>query len=69
MTNEKMYHEHVTNFIYDNKDKFNVSLIEAPELLYNREDIRLTVDTKEDFEMSKEIYSKIGKCSRDIETD
>jgi spore coat polysaccharide biosynthesis protein SpsF len=59
-TNKRnIYREHVTNFIYENKDKFKVSLIAAPELLSTREDIRLTVDTMEDFEMSKEIYSQL----------
>jgi len=58
-TDKKIYLEHVTNFIYENKDSFAVNLINAPEILFGRKDIRLTVDTQEDFDMSKEIYSKL----------
>jgi spore coat polysaccharide biosynthesis protein SpsF len=67
-TNKKIYLEHVTNYIYENKDVFNVNLVKAPENLCERDDIRLTVDTKEDFEMNKEIFSKIvlGNKTQDI---
>ena len=59
LTKEKLYHEHVTNYIYENNNEFHVNLIKAPEILFERKDIRLTVDTKEDFEMSKEIYERL----------
>lgn len=59
LTPEKLYHEHVTNFIYSNKDIFNVSYIPVPEYIDKNNRIRLTLDTIEDFEMQKEIFSKV----------
>jgi spore coat polysaccharide biosynthesis protein SpsF len=59
LTKEKLYHEHVTNYIYENADTFNVRLINAPELLFKRHDIRLTVDTIADFELMQELYAEL----------
>lgn len=58
-TTTTFYKEHVTNYIYQNDDKFKVKLIDAPDCLFSRDDIRLTVDTKEDFRMMQEIYSRL----------
>ena len=66
LTNEKFYHEHVTNFIYGYPDEFNVSLLEAPNFVFDRNDIRLTVDTKEDFEMMQDIYINLVKLNSDF---
>ncbi len=57
LTNKPHYHEHVTNFIYTNPDIFKINLINAPDVIYNRDDIRLTIDTIEDFELVKNIYN------------
>jgi spore coat polysaccharide biosynthesis protein SpsF (cytidylyltransferase family) len=62
-----VYKEHVTNYVYENRDEFDVLLIDAPQIVYARKDIRLTVDTKEDFEMSKEIYSKLIEINSNFE--
>lgn len=59
LTSEKLYHEHVTNFIYANRDIFRVSYLPIPEYLDNNSRIRLTLDTIEDFDMQKEIFSKV----------
>lgn len=56
LTSEKLYLEHVTNFIYANPGIFNVKFINAPDFLYNNNDIRLTVDTEEDFQMAARLY-------------
>ncbi len=66
-TEKQIYHEHVTNFIYENINKFKVKLIDAPEIVFNRNDIRLTVDTKEDFDVSKEIYAKLADSNKTLE--
>lgn len=60
-TSNRIYLEHVTNYIYLHPDKFNIKLIEAPGKLGNRNDIRLTVDTKTDFEMNQILYQQIVK--------
>ena len=61
LTSEKLYHEHVTNFIYGNPELFNVQFISADPLVFSRTDIRMTLDTPEDFEIQKQIYATINK--------
>jgi spore coat polysaccharide biosynthesis protein SpsF len=61
LTSEKLYHEHVTNFIYGNPDLFNVQLINADPLVFSRHDIRLTLDTADDFELQQQLYAAMSK--------
>jgi spore coat polysaccharide biosynthesis protein SpsF (cytidylyltransferase family) len=61
LTGEKLYHEHVTNYIYGNPDLFNVQFIQADELVFSRTDIRMTLDTAEDFEIQQKIFATISK--------
>lgn len=61
LTNEKLYHEHVTNFIYGNPEIFRVQFIQADPIVFSRTDIRMTLDTPEDFEIQKEIFATISK--------
>lgn len=61
LTSEKLYHEHVTNFIYGNPTLFNVQFIPADPLVFSRTDVRMTLDTPEDFEIQKEIFATISK--------
>ena len=60
-TNETFYLEHVTNYVYTHPDKFQVKFVDAPPYIYNRSDIRLTVDTLQDFELAQTIYSAMIK--------
>jgi len=61
LTSEKLYHEHVTNYIYGNPALFNVQFIPADPLVFSRTDIRMTLDTPEDFEIQQRIYASISK--------
>ncbi len=61
MTEESLYHEHVTNFIYANKDVFDVRFFNISEVIEKHDDIRLTIDTKTDFDIQKEIFNDIYK--------
>lgn len=61
MTNESLYHEHVTNFIYSNPNDFNIKFFNIPEEINRHDDIRLTIDTKIDFDIQKEIFNIIYK--------
>jgi spore coat polysaccharide biosynthesis protein SpsF len=61
MTNDKLYTEHVTNFIYGHPEHFDVQWIKAPEQLYNRKDIRFTIDTPEDFALMQQLYAVLAK--------
>lgn len=59
LTDEKLYHEHVTNFVYGNPSLFNVQFLKADSLVFSRTDIRMTLDTAEDFAIQKQIYATI----------
>lgn len=61
LTAEKLYHEHVTNFVYGNPALFNVQFIQADPLVFSRSDIRMTLDTPEDFEIQQKIFATISK--------
>jgi spore coat polysaccharide biosynthesis protein SpsF len=50
------YCEHVTNYIYENSDIFKVKLLPVPDKLLKRNDIRLTIDTLDDFENLQDLY-------------
>lgn len=57
MTSEKIYREHVTNYIYVHPEAFKINLLELPAFLQERKDIRFTVDTQLDFETMQKLYS------------
>lgn len=67
MTDDMFYHEHVTNYIYNHTDDFNVRLIDLPAEIGNYEDIRLTVDTQGDFDAAKSLYAAFGEASTPAE--
>lgn len=52
-------HEHVTYYIYNHPNEYKCEWIEAPEYLQGREDIRLTIDTPEDFVNALKVYSEL----------
>ncbi len=60
LTADKLHTEHVTNFIYGNPDQFAVKWIKAPLEIYNRNDIRFTIDTVEDFDLMQRIYGVLA---------
>jgi len=56
LTNEKKYFEHVTNYIYENNS--NIKLLNLPKYFEQTDNIRLTLDTLEDFLLYKEIFEQ-----------
>lgn len=58
-TDLKLYHEHVTNFVYENPNDFNIHWLLVDESVQGRTDIRMTLDTLEDFENLKILYSEL----------
>lgn len=60
LTDENLYHEHVTNFIYANRDIFDVKFFEIIPQIDKHKDIRLTIDTQVDFDIQKEIFNKLN---------
>jgi spore coat polysaccharide biosynthesis protein SpsF len=65
MTKEKVYFEHVTNFIYENPSFFSIHFLEVDSKLNECKDIRMTVDTKEDFEILAFIYESLNQKYND----
>ena len=63
LTSEKIYHEHVTNYIYSNPAIFKVEWIEGPICLKGRSNIRLTIDTLEDFANAQKVYAELCKVN------
>ncbi len=57
-TNNKIYLEHVTNYIYENSHSFQIEFLEVEDYIERAQDIRLTMDTEEDYQLLKEIYKK-----------
>jgi spore coat polysaccharide biosynthesis protein SpsF (cytidylyltransferase family) len=51
--------EHVTNYIYLNPDKFRLLWIDDYNSVPNLGSVRLTVDRREDFEIARELYTKL----------
>ena len=64
----KHQREHVTPYIYEKSERFRVHYVKAEGKL-KRPDIRITLDTKEDFELIKKIilhFDNIEFTARDI---
>ncbi len=57
-TGGAVYKEHVTNFIYENQHRYDVFWDEIGFKLEDFKNVRLTLDTEEDFIILKEIYSE-----------
>ena len=59
ITNEKLYREHVTNFVYQHPDEFNIAFELINSTIEKEKSIRLTVDTLADFNLIKVIYKDL----------
>lgn len=59
LTDEKYYHEHVTNYIYENPASFKIEFLGVNPVFNQIGDIRMTLDTSEDFQTLSEIYLKL----------
>lgn len=61
LTHEKIYQEHVTNFIYTHPSTFKVKFLDVTSKLKDRLDIRMTLDTEDDFSILSKIYKKMNE--------
>ncbi len=57
LTQEKLYIEHVTIYLYMHPETFRVELLPLPASLEGRFDLRFTLDTMEDFRLLQELYA------------
>lgn len=58
-THSQVYREHVTNYIYEHPNNFYIKWLPTPIYLKERNDIRLTVDTENDFNTLMVIYKAL----------
>lgn len=65
-TDDPQAHEHVTIHIYTHPEEYRCEWIECPDFIQGRNDIRLTVDTKEDFVNAQRVYSELAKTLPDF---
>ena len=63
---EKYQREHVTIFILENKERYKITNVETKGKLY-RPDIRVTLDTIEDFELISKIIENFDDISFGLE--
>jgi spore coat polysaccharide biosynthesis protein SpsF len=66
LTDDSLYTEHVTNFVYSNAE-FNSQLKVMPDFLKHRNDLRFTIDDATDFELLKEVFQFYKENKYDIE--
>lgn len=59
-TQEKLYREHVTIYLYTHPEEFTSVYMPLPPALRDRTDLRLTLDTPSDFALLQELYSRLG---------
>lgn len=60
-TNDLIFREHVTNYIYNTKNDFIIWREYISEFIENYRDIRLTIDTINDFKLASSIYNKLSR--------
>ena len=68
-TDDPLYHEHVTNYIYSHPDMFGCCLHQIDPEVESHEDLRLTMDTPEDYSLQRELYAALGGDERQIEPE
>lgn len=56
LNSDALYKEHVTNYIYSHPEHFSIKKIEVSETIKSTKNIRLTVDTENDFIEMKHLY-------------
>ncbi|KAA6302432.1 MAG: hypothetical protein EZS26_001264 [Candidatus Ordinivivax streblomastigis] len=60
LTQETLYHEHVTNYIYENPNLFTIRFLLPNINVIGKNDIRMTLDTIDDFQTLSKIYSLLS---------
>ena len=56
LSKKNQHQEHVTSYVYQYPEKFNINKIETHQM-FSKRNIRLTLDTLEDFIVLKKIYA------------
>lgn len=67
LTDERLYHEHVTNYIYTHSEQFKIGWIKVPASIASRKNIRLTIDTDEDMKNAARLYQELYSVEGEID--
>lgn len=59
LTSEKIYREHVTNYVYTHPDKFIIHFESISPEIEKQKYVRLTIDTQNDFNIVREVYNEL----------
>lgn len=65
-TDDLPAHEHVTFHVYSHPEEYYCEWIDCPDFIQGRNDIRLTVDTQEDFENAQQVYTDLTKANHNF---
>ncbi len=65
-TDDSLFHEHVTNYAYTNRDLFCCNFLPIEDFI-ERSNIRLTVDTADDFQNASKLYETLLNQNLSIE--
>ena len=65
-TDDVQAHEHVTIYIYTHPEDYRCEWIDCPDFIQGRDDIRLTVDTLEDFGNAQQVYADLTKANHNF---
>lgn len=65
-TSEKLYHEHVTNYLYTHPEEFSLRFLTEKSEIQRNQKLRLTIDTPEDFKMMQAVYSVLAERNLEI---
>ena len=57
LIDDSIYEEHVTNYIYEHPNLFKTHFINVPPILEQSREVRLTIDTLEDFKNAQYIFA------------
>jgi spore coat polysaccharide biosynthesis protein SpsF len=52
------HREHVDEYVYEHPERFRIDFLRAPSALH-RPELRLTVDTAEDLEFTRQVYARL----------
>lgn len=58
-TDEKLFLEHVTNYIYSNPNRFSIHFQSIEKAIEQEKNIRLTIDTENDFKLGQKIFRNL----------
>ncbi len=63
---DPVYHEHVTNYLYTHPERFSATYLDIDSDVQNRDNLRLTIDTREDFDMMRQVYDYLTEHNQEL---